>query len=165
MIVFLASAVIIPTNTKQYAHYPESKTIEMKKYQNEQCLSLGYKWYICRSSWGSWGPSQISSAPFSPLCQGSHLLPVGCIVIVGNQAYHCCVVSKLDDWVGDMRMRHFHGWTGNTGGSWSRTPVGPPCWGLAWRRCCCLPLLPGVSQSGNLGLSCTGRDSDPVPWA
>ena len=33
----------------------------------------------------------------APLCQGPHLLPVGCLVIVGNQAYYCRVVSKLDD--------------------------------------------------------------------
>ena len=25
----------------------------------------------------------------APLCQGSHLLPVGCLIVVGNQAYHC----------------------------------------------------------------------------
>jgi hypothetical protein len=24
------------------------------------------------------------------LCQGPHFLPVGCFVIVGNQAYYCC---------------------------------------------------------------------------
>ena len=29
------------------------------------------------------------------LRQGPHLLPVGCLVVVGNQAYHCCVVSFL----------------------------------------------------------------------
>ena len=38
----------------------------------------------------------------APLHQVSHLLPVGRLVIVGNQAYHGCVVSKLDDWVGDL---------------------------------------------------------------
>uniref|UniRef100_A0A4W5KC35 Cholinergic receptor, nicotinic, beta 5a n=1 Tax=Hucho hucho TaxID=62062 RepID=A0A4W5KC35_9TELE len=31
------------------------------------------------------------------LCFGPHLLPVGRLVVVGNQAYHCSVVSKLDD--------------------------------------------------------------------
>jgi hypothetical protein len=24
---------------------------------------------------------------------------MGCLIIVGNQAYHCCVVSKLNDGV------------------------------------------------------------------
>ena len=27
--------------------------------------------------------------------EGPHLLPVGRLVVVGNQAYHCCVVRKL----------------------------------------------------------------------
>ena len=39
----------------------------------------------------------------APLPQGPHLLPLGCLVIVGNQAYCCCVVSKLDDCVGGVR--------------------------------------------------------------
>ena len=39
----------------------------------------------------------------APLCQGLHLLPVGCLVIVGNKAYYCCVVCKLDDRVGVVR--------------------------------------------------------------
>ena len=30
----------------------------------------------------------------------SHLLPIGCLIIVGDQAYHCCIVSKLKDGVG-----------------------------------------------------------------
>jgi hypothetical protein len=25
----------------------------------------------------------------APLCEGSHLLPVGYLIIVGNQAYYC----------------------------------------------------------------------------
>ena len=33
----------------------------------------------------------------APLRQGPHFLSVGCLVIVGNQAYYCCVVCKLDD--------------------------------------------------------------------
>ena len=36
----------------------------------------------------------------APLCQGSHLLPVGCLVIFGNQAYHCyvvCLMMMIDD--------------------------------------------------------------------
>jgi hypothetical protein len=37
-----------------------------------------------------------------PLCQGSNLLPVGCLIIVCNHAYHCCIVCKLDNTVGDM---------------------------------------------------------------
>jgi hypothetical protein len=36
----------------------------------------------------------------APHCQFSDLLPIGCLIIVGDQAYHCCVVSKLNDGVG-----------------------------------------------------------------
>jgi hypothetical protein len=32
--------------------------------------------------------------------QVSDLLPVGCLVVVGDQAYHCCVIGKLNDGVG-----------------------------------------------------------------
>ena len=30
-------------------------------------------------------------------CQVSDILPIGCLIVVGDQAYHCCVVSKLND--------------------------------------------------------------------
>uniref|UniRef100_A0A673XK20 Serine/threonine-protein kinase DCLK2 n=1 Tax=Salmo trutta TaxID=8032 RepID=A0A673XK20_SALTR len=33
----------------------------------------------------------------TPHSEGPHLLPVGHLVVVGNQAYHCSVVCKLDD--------------------------------------------------------------------
>ncbi len=36
-------------------------------------------------------------APFS---QGTHLLSVGPLIVVGDQAYHHCVISKFDDDVG-----------------------------------------------------------------
>ena len=29
----------------------------------------------------------------TPHSEGPHLLPVGCLVVVGNQAYHCSVVT------------------------------------------------------------------------
>ena len=32
-------------------------------------------------------------------------LPIGCLVVVGDQAYHCWVISKLNDGVGDMPGR------------------------------------------------------------
>ena len=28
------------------------------------------------------------------------LLPIGCLIVVSDQAYHCCVISKLNDGVG-----------------------------------------------------------------
>ena len=33
----------------------------------------------------------------TPPSEGPHLLPVGCLVVFGNQAYHCSVVCKRDD--------------------------------------------------------------------
>jgi hypothetical protein len=33
----------------------------------------------------------------APLRQGPHLLPVGSLIVVGIQAYHSCVVCKLED--------------------------------------------------------------------
>ena len=35
----------------------------------------------------------------APHCQVSDL-PIGCHVIVSDQAYHCCVIGKLNDGVG-----------------------------------------------------------------
>ena len=36
----------------------------------------------------------------APHCQVYELLPIGCLIVVGDHAYHCCVVSKLNDCVG-----------------------------------------------------------------
>ncbi len=33
----------------------------------------------------------------TPFCQGTHLLSVGHLIVVGDQAYHRCVVCKFDD--------------------------------------------------------------------
>ena len=38
----------------------------------------------------------------APHGQVSDLLPIGCLVVVGDQAYHCCVIGKLNDSVGVM---------------------------------------------------------------
>ncbi len=36
----------------------------------------------------------------TPFSQGTHLLSVGRLIFVGDQAYHRCVVCKFDDDVG-----------------------------------------------------------------
>jgi hypothetical protein len=36
----------------------------------------------------------------APHCQVSDLLPIDCLIVVGDQAYHCCVIRKLNDGVG-----------------------------------------------------------------
>ncbi len=33
----------------------------------------------------------------TPFSQGTHLLSVGHLIVVGDQAYHHCVISKFDD--------------------------------------------------------------------
>ncbi len=35
-----------------------------------------------------------------PFSQGTHLLSVGRLIVVGDQAYHRCVISKFDDDIG-----------------------------------------------------------------
>ena len=36
----------------------------------------------------------------APHGQVSDHLPIGCLVVVGDQAYHCCVIGELNDGVG-----------------------------------------------------------------
>ena len=36
----------------------------------------------------------------APHGQVSDLLPIGCLIVVSDQAHHCCVVGKLNDGVG-----------------------------------------------------------------
>ncbi|XP_051558545.1 uncharacterized protein LOC127443737 [Myxocyprinus asiaticus] len=38
----------------------------------------------------------------TPVCQGVHLLSVGCFIIVSDQTYHRRVISKLNDGIGAM---------------------------------------------------------------
>ena len=40
----------------------------------------------------------------APHCQVSELLPIGCLIIIGDQAYHRLVVGKLNDGVGILDM-------------------------------------------------------------
>ena len=41
----------------------------------------------------------------APHGQVSDLLPICCLIVVGDQAYHCCVISILNDGVGVMPGR------------------------------------------------------------
>jgi hypothetical protein len=41
----------------------------------------------------------------APQGQVFDLLPTGCLIVVGDWAYHCCVISKLNDGVGVMPGR------------------------------------------------------------
>jgi hypothetical protein len=44
--------------------------------------------------------TQRETVVLAPHCQVSDLLHIGCLIVVGDQAYHCLVVSKLNDGVG-----------------------------------------------------------------
>jgi hypothetical protein len=80
--------------------------------------------------------------------------------IVGNQAYYCCVVCKLDDWLGGVRGYAFMGER-----EYRRGLSTHPCgfleewlkckckWSAKW-RCCFLPSPPGGHSSGSPGPSC-----------
>ncbi len=37
------------------------------------------------------------------ISQGAHLFSVGWYIVVGDQAYHCCVICKFEDDVGAVR--------------------------------------------------------------
>jgi hypothetical protein len=37
---------------------------------------------------------------FAPQGQVSDHLPIGYLIVVDDQAYHCCIISKLNDGVG-----------------------------------------------------------------
>ncbi len=39
-------------------------------------------------------------AHLTPFSQDTHLLSVGRLIVVGDQAYHRCVISKFDDDIG-----------------------------------------------------------------
>ena len=41
----------------------------------------------------------------APHCQVSDVFPIGCLMVGGAQAYHCCVISKLNDGFGVMPVR------------------------------------------------------------
>jgi hypothetical protein len=51
------------------------------------------------------------------LCQVSDLFPVGCFIVVGDQAYQCRVVSKLNNVVGVVPCHTVLGEQGVQGGT------------------------------------------------
>ena len=42
-------------------------------------------------------PDDIEVVILAPHGQISDNLPIGCLIVVSDQAYHCCVVGKLND--------------------------------------------------------------------
>ena len=41
----------------------------------------------------------------APHGQVSDLFPIGCLIVIGDQAYHCCIIGKCYDVVGVMPGR------------------------------------------------------------
>jgi hypothetical protein len=62
----------------------------------------------------------------APHCQVSDLLPIRCLIVVGDQAYHHCVVSKLNDGVGVMHGHAVVGEQGVQDGT-KHAPLRGPC--------------------------------------
>ncbi len=46
----------------------------------------------------------------TPFSQGTHLLSVGRLIVVGDQTYHRCVISKFDDDVGAVCVQGVQEW-------------------------------------------------------
>ncbi len=46
----------------------------------------------------------------TPFSQGTHLLSVGRLIVVGDQAYNRCVIGKFDDDVGIMCVQGVQEW-------------------------------------------------------
>ncbi len=74
-----------------------------------------------------------------PFSQGTHL-SVGRLIIVSDQAYHCCVISKFDDDCWSCMWLYNHVCTGSTGVGWGYSPEEHQCWGQCW----CIALLSTV---------------------
>ena len=91
----------------------------------------------------------------APQGQVSDLLPIGRLVVVADQLYHCWVFNLMMALELCLSMQS---WVNREYRSWlSRTPEGPLCWESAWLMCCYLPFPPEGGPSGSPGSSCRGR--------
>ncbi len=90
----------------------------------------------------------------TPFSQGTHLLSVGRLIVVSDQAYHRCVISKFDNDVGAVWL-YSHVCTGSTGVSWGRSPAEHQCWGSGEIKYCCPFWPPDFCLSGSPGSSRT----------
>ena len=64
----------------------------------------------------------------APPNQVSELLPIGCLIVVSDQAYHCCVIGKLNDGVGVVSGRAVMSEQGVQEGT-EHAPLRGPCVG------------------------------------
>ena len=93
----------------------------------------------------------------TPHGQVSDLLPLGCLIVVGDQAYNCCVIGKLNDGVGVVPGRAVMSEQGVQEGT-EHAPLRGPCVEDQRSRCVLINTLPpGGGPSGSPGTSCRGR--------
>ena len=86
-------------------------------------------------------------------CQVTDLLPIGCLIVAGDQAYHHRVVSKTEDGVGVMRGHSVMGEQGVQEGTKDTPLWGPRVKGKCGRN--------DVAYPHHLGLACQ-EVQDPV---
>ena len=85
------------------------------------------------------------------------LLPIGCLIVVGDQVYHCCVISKLNDGVGVVRGSSVMSEQGVQEGTKHAPLRGPHVEDQRGRCVVAYPLPRGGGPSGIPGSSCRGR--------
>ena len=91
----------------------------------------------------------------APHCQVTDLLPIGCFIVVGDQANHRCVISKLNDGVGVVHGNAVICEQGEQEGT-KHAPLKDPCVEGQHDRCV-------VAYSHHLGAARQEvQDPDPV---
>ena len=87
----------------------------------------------------------------------SDLLPIGCLVVVSDQAYYCCVIGNFNDGVGVEPGRAVMSEQGVQENA-EHPPLRGPC--VEDQRGGCVVTYPyhlGGGPSGSPGSSCKGR--------
>ncbi len=89
----------------------------------------------------------------TPFSQGTHLLSVGRLIVVSDQAYHVVSSANLTMTLELCVWLYSHVCTGSTGVGWGRSPEEHQCWGSGEMRYCCPFWPPDFCLSGSPGSS------------
>lgn len=111
------------------------------------------------------GDIQVQVVVFTPWRQPLHLLQIGWLIVIRDQAYHHCVIRVFHNGVGAV-----HGWTvmsvkGVEQGAQDTAFEGRQCWGYARWRCSDQSSPPAVCLSGSSGPKSILRSLAPGLWA